>query len=267
MNTIAQPLFATPRRNLLRLYTLEARSEFLKLLRLPSYALPIIGFPLVFYILFGLSLRPPGAPEGAGMATYLIASYGAFGVIGAALFGLGIGVSVERGQGWLLLKRATPMPLFAYLLAKMAMALIIGLVIVLLLAFLGITFGDVRLPAPAWMGLICTLVLGSIPFSAIGLALGFICGPNSAPGLVNLIYLLSSFASGLWIPITMLPGFLSKTALALPPYHLGQLAHKFVGSDVGQPAALHVGVLAVTTVISLFIAAVAFRRDRDQSWG
>ena len=48
-------------------------------------------------------------------------------LIMAALFGFGVGVAVERGQGWLLLKRATPMPPLAYLLAKMATAVAFGL--------------------------------------------------------------------------------------------------------------------------------------------
>ena len=43
----------------------------------------------------------------AVVATYLLATYATFGVIGAALFGFGVGVAVERGQGWMLLKRAS----------------------------------------------------------------------------------------------------------------------------------------------------------------
>ncbi len=254
-------------RDILGLYALEAKTEVFKLMRMPAYVLPTIGFPVVFYILFALCFRPPGIPDPSSMATYLIASYGAFGVIGAALFGFGVGVAVERGQGWLLLKRASPMPPLAYLVAKMIMSLLFGMVIVLSLCALGAAFGGVRLPISSWLGLIGTLALGSIPFSALGLALGFVCKPNSAPAVVNLIYLPASFASGLWIPINMLPGFLQSVALFLPPYHLGQLAAKYIGTDAGQPVLLHVSALLLTTAVSLIVAVIAYRRDEGATYG
>ena len=43
-----------------RLYALEIRYEFLKLIRQPAYSLGTIGFPLMFYVLFGLSLNHDG---------------------------------------------------------------------------------------------------------------------------------------------------------------------------------------------------------------
>ena len=77
----------------------------------------------MFYLLFGVVF---GTRHGRRrtMATYLIATYGAFGVIGAALFGFGVGVAIERGQGWMMLKRASPMPPMAFFAAKLAMCAI-----------------------------------------------------------------------------------------------------------------------------------------------
>ena len=58
----------------------------------------------------------------------------------------------------------------------------------------------------------------------MGLALGYFAKPNSAPAMVNLVYLPMSFCSGLWIPIFMLPKVLQNIAQVLPPYHVAQLA-------------------------------------------
>jgi len=254
------------RPNLFRLYAKEAKYELLKTIRMPAYAIPVIAFPVVFYALFGLSFRAPGTDSNV-MATYLIATYGAFGVIGAALFGFGVGVATERGQGWMLLKRATPMPPLAYFTAKAFSAATFGVVIVLSLFALGAGFGDVRLPAGDWVTLFSILVLGSAPFAAIGMALGFLCGPNSAPAVVNLVYLPSAFASGLWMPLSMLPGFFRALAPWLPPYHLGQLALKVVGMDEGVPAWQHVAALLAFTGMALVIAAVAYRRGGDKTYG
>ena len=54
-------------------------------------------------------------------------------------------VAVERGQGWLEVKRTTPMPIGAYFVAKLAMAMIFSAIIVLLLMAVGTTWGGVRL--------------------------------------------------------------------------------------------------------------------------
>ena len=77
------------------------------------------------------------------MAEYLIATYGAFGVIGASLFGFGVSVAIERGQGWLEVKRTTPMPIAAYFVAKLAMAMIFSAIIVVLLIIVATTLGGV----------------------------------------------------------------------------------------------------------------------------
>jgi len=58
----------------------------------------------------------------------------------------------------------------------------------------------------------------------MGLAIGYFAGPNSAPAAINLIYLPLSFCSGLWVPYMFLPKLVRQIALALPPYHLSQLA-------------------------------------------
>lgn len=256
----------TPAASRARVYWLEAWFEFVKLLRLPGYALPTLLFPALFYALFGLGL---GRFVGRGFdaPTYLLASYGAFGVIGASLFGLGVSVAVERGQGWMALKRASPMPPGAYFGAKLAMSATFGVLIVLLLSALAVAFGGVRLPVTGWLHLGVVLVAGAVPFAAFGLAVGSLAGPNSATPLVNIIYLPLGFASGLWFPIQLLPGPLRALAPWLPPYHLGELALGAVGLDRPGPAWAHVAALAGFTGLALCAALVGFRRDSDRTWG
>ena len=262
MNATAIPAWSAA-----RCYALEAKYEFLKLLRMPAYAIPSIAFPVMFYALFGLTFGGTRVVGGTTMATYLIGTYGAFGVIGAALFGFGVGVAIERGQGWMILKRATPMPPLAYFTAKLAMSVLFSAIIVGLLSVMGVAFGGVQLPAASWARLWLTLILGAIPFSALGLAIGYLAGPNSAPPLVNLLYLPSGFASGLWIPIDILPRFFQGLAPFLPPYHLGQLALAAVGAGRGAPAWTHVAALTGFTLMGLGLALWGFRRDEDKGWG
>ncbi len=250
----------------LRLYGREAKYELLKVLRLPAYALPTLAFPLVFYLFFGIAFgHQQTGPTPLG--TYLIATYGAFGVIGASLFGFGVGVAAERGQGWMLVKRSTPMPPAAYFLAKTVMALLFSVAIVASLSLLGYTLGGVRIAPLTWLALGATLVAGAVPFCALGLWLGYLSGPSSAPAIVNLIYLPMSFCSGLWIPVQVLPPFLKHVAIWLPPYHYAQLALRWLGADQGGRPLGHVLFLVAFTVLCLAGARWAYLRDEGKTYG
>ncbi len=244
----------------------ETRAEFTKLIRLPAYVIPTLAFPLAFYAFFGLAFGAQHAIAGTTMATYLLATYGAFGVVGCALFGFGVSVAVERGQGWLLVKRASPMPPAAYVLAKLFTSMAFAAVVVLMLFAVGAEFGGVRLAPQTWITLFAVLVVGSIPFAAIGLAIGSIAGPNSAPAIVNLIFLPMSFAAGLWIPIEALPPVVANIAPYLPTYHLGQLALGTLGAGHGS-AALHVLALLAWALAGAGLAAYGLRRDEGRTYG
>lgn len=230
-----------PRGGALRSRLLEARYEFIGLLRTPMFALPTLLFPLMFYLLFGVAMNRGGASQ------YLLATYGVFGVMGASLFGFGVTVAMDREQGLLALKRAMPVPAGAYLMAKMAMALLFSAIVALLLALVAATLAGVQLAPAQWLLLWAVHVAGALPFCAIGLYIGVLVGGSAAPVVVNLVYLPLSFLSGLWLPLSMLPDALARLAPAWPSYHHAQLALKVVGMDAGQPVAMHVGVLLAVT--------------------
>jgi ABC-2 type transport system permease protein len=221
----------------------------------------------MFYVLFGLLLNRGHEQHGVMVATYLMATYGTFGVMGASLFGFGAGLASERGLGWLEVKRASPMPPFAYFAAKTIVCMAFSLIIILILLTLGVLFGGVQISIAMAAKLIATLVVGASAFCAMGMAIGYFAGPNSAPAVVNLLYLPMSFASGLWIPIDMLPRFLQKFAPFLPPYHLGQLALGVVGVPLTHSAISHWQALAGFTLICLGIARIGFQRSEDKSFG
>ena len=261
----AAPPRYTPR-SLLRVYRTEAWQEFLKLIRLPIFAATTIALPLMFYVIFGITFAVEQA-GGVGMTTYMLATYGAFGVIGVALFGFGVSVAVERGQGWMRLKRVAPMPPLAYFVAKVVMSLAVATIIVLAMFTLGALVGGVRLDPQQWVALGLALVAGALPFSAMGLAFGYLVGPNSAPAVLNLVWLPMAFASGLWIPISQLPDVVQSVAVALPPYHFVQLALGTIGASEGGSPVVHAAALLGFTLLFLVVAAWGFRRDEGRTYG
>lgn len=234
-----------------RCYALEARHEFLRLLRTPMFCIPTLAFPAMFYFLFGVLLNRGNA---AGTAVYFLASYGVFGVMAPGLFGFGVSLALDRDQGWLTLRRALPLPPGAYLLAKLAMAMLFAALVFALLATIAVTVAGVRLPASTWALLFVVEVGGVLPFCAIGLFVGSVVSGQAAPAVTNLVYLPMSFLSGLWIPLAALPAVLRDAAPLWPAYHLGQLAYAAVGQPAIGSVVAHVGVLAAFTLVFLAMA-------------
>jgi len=255
--SIALPGVAAPSaRAALAAYALEAKFEFLRVLRTPAFAVPTLLFPPMFYLLFGLILNRGNA----GAAQYLFATYSVFGVMAPGLFGFGVGVAIERERGWLALKRVAPAPPGAYLLSKMIMAMLFALIIYCTLAVMAATLGGLRFAAGQWLLLGVVTLLGVLPFCALGLVIGSRVSASAAPALVNFIYLPLAFLSGLWIPLKMLPAVLGQLAPLWPPYHLAQLALATVGAGDAGPAIVHVAVLAGFTALCFAIARRALAR-------
>ncbi len=250
----------------LSIYWKETKYEFLKRLRMPMYSLSLVFFPVMFYALFGLLLNRNESIHHISVATYLMATMACYGVMGVALFGFGVGVATERGQGWLEVKRASPMPVAANFVGRLGTCLLFSLVVALSLFIMGTAFGGVRMKAAQVFLFLAALVAGSIPFCALGLAIGYFAKPNAAASVVNLIYLPMSFLSGLWMPVDAFPPILQKTAHVLPPYHFGQLVLTVAGVHNGATG-IHLEVLAGFTLICLGIARLGFQRDEGKLYG
>jgi len=256
----------TSLRRRLHVYVLEAKYECIKQFRLPTHLIFALGFPLMFYTVFGLVFRRGGS-DGNPYALQYIATYGAFGIFTAALYGFGVGVATERGQGWMLLKRASPMPPAAYFLAKLVTSLLSAAVIVVLLSASGVTLLGMRVSPLAWSEMAALLVLGATPFCAFGLAIGYWTGPNAAVAVVNLVAMPMALVSGLLIPLDVLPAFARTIARFLPGYHYSQLALTTIGRNDAGSTIGHVLMLGGFTAVSLALAYAGYRRDEDKTYG
>jgi ABC-2 type transport system permease protein len=263
-SAMTQPLPAvTGSVNTLRIFRKETKYEFLKLMRTKSFSLSTIGFPVMFYVLFGIANHSAYA-GGIHVAKYMLGSYACFGLIGAALFGIGVGVASELAAGWLELKRASPMPAPAYLFAKCASAVAFGLLIVSILTAIALAFGGVSLTSTELIKMLGMTIVGSVSFASMGLLLALLVPANAAPAIVNLIYLPMSFLSGLWMPLRFMPHWLQAIAPALPTYHLSQLMLSIFGYQDSMSLAVHWNALIGFTLLMLGLAWLIFHR-REQN--
>jgi ABC-2 type transport system permease protein len=184
--------------------------------------------------------------------------------MGSSLFGIGAGLALERGHGWLEMKRASPMPAAAYLLAKLCVSITFATGIAILLMALGTAMAGVQISMVEGLRLLLTIAAGVLPFASLGLIIGLLMPSNAAPGVINLIYLPMSFCGGLWMPIESLPHWLQLIAHGLPSYWFARLALGALGYKQGS-AILAWALLASYTVVFLLAAAGIFRRQEAQA--
>ncbi|HEU0166825.1 MAG TPA: ABC transporter permease [Chloroflexota bacterium] len=244
----------------------QTRAEFLKLLRVPAFSIFSLAFPLVLYAFFGLPNATNHFDNGVNVGAYILASLATYGVVSVMLFSFGIGVANERSQRMNVLIRATPLPGWVALLSKVFTALAFALAAQLLLYILGVAAGGVHLSAAQWLQLLVSLLLGSLPFIALGFGIGYSVSPNVAPALVNLIFLPLSFASGLFVPLTQMPRIVQNVAPYLPTYQLGQLGWAAIGAttpNVGR----QVLWLALWGAGFTFFALRAYGREETKEFG
>ncbi|MEM9401298.1 MAG: ABC transporter permease [Pseudomonadota bacterium] len=234
----------------------ETGAELRKTLRAPEFVIPTLALPSCFYLLFGVMLSRGNAAES------LLATYGVFAVMGPAIFGFGAGVANERERGWLDIKRVSPAPAWSYIGAKLLATLIFGLLALLPIYIAAATLGEVALPRGAWLGLLSTHLLAVIPFSLLGLALGFRFGANAAIAMSNLCFLSLAVLGGLWFPIALFPSALQSLAVGLPSFHLAEVALSFTRTAAEAGIGQHLAMIGVMSAILATLAGLAWQRQR-----
>jgi ABC-2 type transport system permease protein len=244
----------------LKMLVAQTKSEMLMRWRVPAFSVTNLILPIVFFIFFGLPVANLRSGDGVSIGAYLLASFGAYAVGNVMVYGFGIGVANERGMKVDRLMRASPLPPLVFMLAKVVTALAFALLSLVLLIGFGIVAGGIREAPLVWVTIIARLLAGSLPFIALGFAIGYWSGPNAAPALANLIYLPLSFASGLFVPLSQLPDFIQTLAPYLPSYHYAQLAWSALGAG---HESLGVSLLWLGGYSALFLtlAVRSYRRE------
>lgn len=254
----------------LTVYRTQAKYEWLKFARMPVYLVTLLCVPLLFYLSTGGNQRMPPLTEGISTRLYLLPTLGTFATFGIALFGFGVGSAIERGQGWVSTLRPAPISPWVPVVGKLVVSTALTAVAILLLLLEARLVFGVQLPLATATLLLLTLVGCSVPLASLGLALGSLIGPNSAPLLLVILYLFISSVSGIVVPMQMVAKgnpTLAEIAPLWPTYHAGQLALSVVRPVSVDAVLMHIGVLAAYLVAGLGIAVWARRRSEAQTFG
>lgn len=234
-------------------------------LRIPAFSATSLALPIVFYTFFGLPNVSKHFPNGTSVGLYLMCSFGAYAVSSAMVFSFGIGVATQRGQKIDLLQRATPLPPWVAMAATILNATVFAMASLVLLMAFAVVVGGVRFPVTQGLEILGLLLVGAVPLIGLGLAIGYLSGPNAAPAVANLIYLPMAFASGMFIPTNQLPDFIQVIAKYLPTYHYAQLSH-IPTSTADETLSQALMWTVVWTVVLFAVAIRAYRLEQQRKF-
>ena len=112
-----------------------------------------------------------------------------------------------------------------------------------------------------WLRMTGFIIVGLIPFAALGIVIGHFVTPDSVGPVMGGATALFALLGGTWFPIT--GGAMQKIGEALPSYWLVQAGHVGLG---GKPwSALGWLVVAAWTVGGIAAARWAYARDTSGS--
>ena len=236
------------------------RYELLRLVRNKRAFIFSLIFPvLLFVMIAGSNKNETFEVDGVTISfpTYYMVSIAGYGAMIAAI-SAGGRISTERGVGWNRQLRITPLTVTNYFTTKVITAYSVALASIALLFATGIAYGVRISPFGRWIGMIILLIIGLMPFVAMGIAMGHLLTTDAMGPAVGVSSGLFGFLGGQWFPLPE-SGALHVIGQCLPSYWLTRASQ--IG--VGAPAWGWLGwtVVGIWSVAMTLLAGWAYRRD------
>jgi ABC-2 type transport system permease protein len=219
-----------------------------------------LGIPVVFLLFFsGVHVLPTGTEH---PVDFLVPGILALAVMSTSMTALGIGTGFERGYGVLKRLGTTPLGrprlLAAKIMAIIAVELLQAVVLVAVGFALGWSPGGPGGAGALVGAAVAAMVLGTVAFGGIGLALAGVLKPLVNLAVVNGLFVILLLLGGMLIPLGKLPGWLADVAKVLPASALADALHGSLGH--GMPVAARDWiVLTVWAVVAPLVAGLTFR--------
>jgi ABC-2 type transport system permease protein len=235
------------------------RYELLRTFRNARFFIFSLGFPVVLYYVIAGGNRDVSNLSGSGISAplYFMVGLASFGTMNAVL-AAGARISPERAVGWNRQLRLTPLSARAYFRAKLLTGYVMAGITLVILYGAGISLG-VSLSAGKWIEMTALILVGLIPFAAMGVVFGHMVTPESIGPVMGGTTAFLSLLGGIWFPVS---GTLHTIAQALPSFWLVQASHVSLGGQAwGVKGWL---IVAAWTAALTALAARAYARDTQR---
>ncbi len=236
------------------------RFELLRTFRNRRFWFFSLGFPLIFFWLIASPQHNKIIPgTGLTYAAYYMVSLASFGTM-MSMISTGARIAGERQAGWTRQLRISPLSVRSYFRAKVLTGYAMALLSLVLLYISGALLG-VSLPAGRWLEMTGLIIVGLLPFAALGVLVGHLVNTDAVGPLMGGLVSILAFLSGTWFAINS--GFLHAFGQFLPSWWLVQA--RTVALDGHSWGARGWITVAAWTVILSAAAFWAYRRDTGKA--
>jgi ABC-2 type transport system permease protein len=237
---------------------LYTRYELLRTVRNRRVIIFTLAFPVILYLAIAAPNRDVTdfSSTGISMPLYFMVGLAAFATMNAMLASGGR-IAADRAVGWNRQLRVSPLPPYAYIGTKVLTGYLLAGCSIIVLYACGAALG-VGLSAGRWLAMTALLLIGLIPFAALGLTLGHVLSSDSVGPAVGGLVSVLALLGGTWFPISG-HGFVHDLAQALPSYWLVQASQVGLG-DAGWGVHGWL-VMALWSIALIAIASRAYRHD------
>lgn len=262
-STASRP--ATIWRAALRQARIEIRNNFLSMTGLTYLASPVIAIVVMLF------MRNTDLMDSAiSLAQYFLPAMIAMGLIMGGVMGVAAELMIERDDGTLLRMKAIPDGMRGYLSGKVLSQLVTNLASALMVLVPALLFfPGLTMPSPlGWLQLAAVFVLGVVATIPLGGLLGAALKNMGMLGIVGMFSYALAAISGIFYPLSALPGWLQVIGQIFPLYWLGLGFRQAMLPP--EAALLEIGgswrtiemlvVLAAWAAIGLLGAPLALRR-------
>ena len=232
------------------------RFEMLRTLRNRRFLLFSLIFPLILYYAVAGPNRNVSNFDGSRISipVYYMIGMASFGTM-ATMISCGARIAAERSIGWNRQLRISPLSPAAYFRAKVLTSYMMAAISLVALYLAGLSLG-VSLNASQWLAMTGLILVGLVPFAALGIAIGHLLTPDSIGSALGGSISLLALLGGVWFPLS---GFLHQLAQYVPSYWLVQASHVVLGG-AAWPARGWL-VMAAWTVTLTVLARRLYQRD------
>ena len=241
-------------------FRMQCKVEIIRILRNPYFVFWSLLMPIVFYIIFTKVFNTNIQNQQEWHAHYLM-SMTTFSVMGSAIMTLGIRLVEERTKGWSLFMRITPLSDSAYFAAKMIGQTVIHLFSIAIIFIAGALINGVSLTAIEWLMSGLWILLGSLPFLALGTLVGTMKRVDTASGVSNVIYMILAISGGMWMPMEIMPAFIQKIGVWLPSYNFGNGAWEIIRGNSPE----WINIILLIGYLFLFMLLSSYIRRKQEA--
>ncbi len=189
-------------------------------IRTPVAAFFTLAFPTTFLVVISAIAGNAILDDRSGirLAQFLTPVFAVFGICMASFVSLALGVAYGRQAGVLKRLRATPLPAWMHIAGRLATAMFVSLVALLLIVLIGVTFYGVQIVWSTVPAVLLTIVVGVFCFAALGLAaVSIVPTPGATQAVTNGGLILLAFISDIFI--VELPDWLDRVGWVFPLKH------------------------------------------------